>query len=174
MITHSPEIQPGTVYLVEFRGWLDVRIDRRSMAQTRKKVLLIVIDAASPWALKPALDAGRLPTLAALAERGSWNWSGTSIFPSITPAATTSIATGHYPIRHGIGGASWYDRDRDELHYYGDDFWLIAQEGFGQFLSDFLEELNGDRMRVPTIFQHVERAGRRATCVNFLVFKGEV
>src|SRR5690606_9824395 len=118
--------------------------------------------------------AGRLPTLAALAERGSWNWSGTSIFPSITPAATTSIATGHYPIRHGIGGASWYDRDRDELHYYGDDFWLIAQEGFGQFLSDFLEELNGDRLRVPTIFQHVERAGRRATCINFLVFKGDV
>ena len=50
----------------------------------RKKVLLIVIDAASPWAVKPALEAGRLPTLARLAEHGGWNWEGSSIFPSIT------------------------------------------------------------------------------------------
>lgn len=140
----------------------------------RKKVLLIVIDAASPWAVKPALEAGRLPTLARLAEHGGWNWEGTSIFPSITPAATSSIATGHYPIQHGIGGASWYERDREELHYYGDDFWVIAREGFGNFLSDFLEKLNGDRLRVPTLFQRVERAGLRATCINYLIFKGDV
>lgn len=140
----------------------------------RKKVLLIVIDAASPWAMKPALDAGRLPTFAKLVERGEVSWSGASIFPSITPAATCSIATGHYPVHTGIGGASWYERDREELHYYGDDFWVIAREGFGTFLRDFLEKLNGDRLRVPTLFQLVERAGLRATCINYLIFKGDV
>lgn len=140
----------------------------------RKKVLLIVIDAATPWAVKPALEAGRLPTLARLAEHGQWDWEGTSIFPSITPAATASIATGHYPVQSGIGGASWYERDRDELHYYGDDFWVIAREGFGAFLSDFLEKLNGDRLRAPTLFQTIERAGIRATCINYLIFKGDV
>ena len=140
----------------------------------RKKVLLIVIDAASPWAMKPALDAGRLPTLAKLGERGEWNWEGASIFPSITPAATSSIATGHYPIHTGIGGAAWYERSREDLHYYGDDFWVIAREGFGTFLRDFLEKLNGDRLRVPTLFQLVERAGLRATCINYLIFKGDV
>ncbi|MEX2271102.1 MAG: alkaline phosphatase family protein [Vicinamibacterales bacterium] len=140
----------------------------------RKKVLLIVIDAASPWALKPALEAGRLPTLARLAEQGEWNWAGASIFPSITPAATCSIATGRYPVQSGIGGAAWYERDRDKLHYYGDDFWVIALEGFGSFLRDFLEELNGDRLRAPTLFQTVERAGLRATCINYLIFKGDV
>jgi len=140
----------------------------------RKKVLLIVIDAASPWAMQPALDAGRLPTLAALGRRGEWSWTGTSIFPSITPAATCSIATGHYPIHTGIGGASWYERSCDELHYYGDDFWVVAREGFGTFLRDFLEKLNGDRLRVPTLFQIVERAGLRATCINYLIFKGDV
>ena len=140
----------------------------------RKKVLLIVIDAASPWAVRPALESGRLPTLARLAERGQSSWNGTSIFPSITPAATCSIATGHYPIHTGIGGASWYERSCDDLHYYGDDFWVIAREGFGTFLRDFLEKLNGDRLRVPTLFQIVERAGLRATCINYLIFKGDV
>ena len=77
-------------------------------------------------------------------------------------------------LQHGIGGASWYERDREELHYYGDDFWVIAREGFGNFLADFLEKLNGDRLRMPTIFQRVERAGLRATCINYLIFKGDV
>src|SRR5688572_14581503 len=140
----------------------------------RKKVLLIVVDAASPWAVKPAIEAGKLPTLAKLAQHGQWDWSGTPISPPTTPAATSSIATGHYPVQTGIGGASWYERDRDELHYYGDDFWVIAREGFGSFLSDFLEKLNGDRLRVPTLFQMVERAGLRATCINYLIFKGDV
>ena len=140
----------------------------------RKRVLLFVIDAASPWAVKPALEAGRLPTLAKLAEYGGWTWDGVAIFPSITPAATCSIATGHYPVQTGIGGAAWYERDRGELHYYGDDFWVIAREGFGSFLRDFLEKLNGDRLRVPTLFQTIERAGLRATCINYLIFKGDV
>ena len=96
-----------------------------------------------------------------------------SIFPSITPAATSSIITGAYPAEHGIAGASWYDSARKEVAYYGDDFWVIAREGFGDFLSDFLLRLNGDRLKAPTLFEMIERAGRRAACLNYLVFKGD-
>lgn len=62
-----------------------------------------------------------------------------TIFPSITPAATTSIVTGAYPSEHGIAGASWYDQEREEVAYYGDDFWVIARR-FGEFVRDFLIE----------------------------------
>lgn len=95
-----------------------------------------------------------------------------TIFPSITPAATTSIVTGAYPAEHGIAGASWYDQQRDEIAYYGDDFWVIAREGFGNFVRDFLIRLNGDRLLAPTLFEMVERAGRSAACLNYLVFRG--
>ena len=97
-----------------------------------------------------------------------------SIFPSITPAATSSIVTGGYPAEHGIAGASWYDQARDEIAYYGDDFWVIAKEGFGAFLRDFLVRLNGDRLRAPTLFELIERTGRSAVCVNYLVYRGIV
>jgi len=99
--------------------------------------------------------------------------SSVSIFPSITPAATSTIATGAYPVEHGIAGASWYDEARDEIAYYGDDFWVIAREGFGNFINDFLLRLNGDRLKAPTLFQMIERAGRTAACLNYLVFKGD-
>ena len=136
------------------------------------KVVLVVVDAATPHVVCPAIRTGRLPFLRELAEAGTMHEASASIFPSITPAATTSIVTGAYPAEHGIAGASWFDERRHEVAYYGDDFWVIAREGFGDFISDFLLRLNGDRLRAPTLFEMVERSGRTAACLNYLVFKG--
>ena len=109
-----------------------------------------------------------------LARAGTMHQQSVSIFPSITPAATSTIITGSYPAEHGIAGASWYDTAKEEVAYYGDDFWVIAREGFGNFINDFLLRLNGDRLTAPTMFEMVERAGRPAACLNYLVFKGSV
>ena len=136
------------------------------------KLLLVVIDAATPHVVCPAVRIGRLPVFQQLADAGMMHEASVSIFPSITPAATTSIITGAYPEEHGIAGASWYDEQREEIAYYGDDFWVIAREGFGHFINDFLLRLNGDRLRAPTMFEMVERAGRTAACLNYLVFRG--
>jgi hypothetical protein len=138
-----------------------------------EKVLLIVIDAATPHAVCPAIRAGRLPVFQRLVERGAMHEASVSIFPSITPAATSTIATGAYPSEHGIAGASWYDTARQEVAYYGDDFWVIAKEGIATFLEDFLLRLNGDRLLAPTMFQMIEQTGRQAACLNYLVFKGD-
>jgi hypothetical protein len=137
-----------------------------------QKVLLVVIDAATPHVVGPAIRIGRLPTMQQLVERGAMHEASASIFPSITPAATSSIITGCYPAEHGIAGASWYDEQRQEVAYYGDDFWVIAREGFGSFIRDFLLRLNGDRLQAPTLFEMVERTGRSAACLNYLVFRG--
>src|SRR3954470_7229850 len=136
------------------------------------KLLLVVIDAATPHVVCPAVRTGRLPVMQRLADAGTMHEASVSIFPSITPAATTSIITGAYPAEHGIAGASWYDEGRQEVAYYGDDFWVIAREGFGPFINDFLLLLNGARLRVRTLFEIVERAGRTAACLNYLVFRG--
>lgn len=139
-----------------------------------KPVLLVVIDALTSAVIAPAMEQGRLPTLRALAERGQVRFDCRSIFPSITPAATSSIITGRYPCDHGIAGASWYDEERDDVAYYGDDFWTILKEGTGKFFEDFLLRLNGSRLEALTLFQTVERAGRSAACLNYLVYRGDV
>lgn len=136
------------------------------------KVLLVVIDAATPRVVGPAIQTGRLPTLQRLVERGQYHGACTTIFPSITPAATTSIITGEYPASSGIVGASWFEAETGNVAYFGDDFWIIAREGFRSFLDDFLIGLNGDRLAAPTLFEIVERAGLRAACLNYLIFKG--
>ena len=138
------------------------------------KLLLVVIDAASPRVFCPAVQTGQLPNLKRLADAGEMHQESITIFPSITPAATTSIITGAYPAEHGIAGASWFDTARNEVAYYGDDFWVIAKEGFGAFLRDFLVRLNGDRLTAPTLFELIEHGGHSAACLNYLVHRGLV
>jgi predicted AlkP superfamily pyrophosphatase or phosphodiesterase len=137
----------------------------------RKRVLLIVIDALSSWVVKPAMGDGRLPTLAALAGHGLVR-DCLSVFPSITPAATAAIVTGSYPAQSGIAGAYWYDTERDDVAYFGDDLWVVLQEGMSNFFDDFLVRLNGERLQVPTLFEISEDAGRSAACLNYLWFRG--
>ncbi len=136
------------------------------------KVLLVVIDGASPRVVCPAIQTGQLRNLKRIADAGRMHQGAVTIFPSITPAATASIVTGTYPAEHGIAGASWYDEAQQKVAYYGDDFWTITKEGYGAFLREFLVSLNGDRLKAPTLFELVESAGMTAACVNYLVFRG--
>jgi len=51
---------------------------------------------------------------------------------------------------------------------------VIAKEGFGHFVHDFLVRLNGDRLLAPTLFELAEGAGRRGASLNYLVHRGPV
>lgn len=139
-----------------------------------KKVLLIVVDACASRVLVPALENGRLPNIRRLSQAGAMYPNSISIFPSITPAATSSIITGVYPYEHGVAGAHWYNPNEDTVVYYGPDFWVIVDKGLGDFFDDFLLRLNHDRLRAETLFETVERAGKRAACLNYLIFRGDV
>ncbi|MCA9025317.1 MAG: alkaline phosphatase family protein [Planctomycetaceae bacterium] len=137
-----------------------------------RKVLLVVIDALASRVVLPALEEHRLPCLAELVRRGVLRPECTSIFPSITPAATASIATGVYPTEHEIAGAFWYNREDDRVAYYGDDFWVVIDEGMDQFFNDFMVRLNHDRLHADTLYERVERNGLTAAVINYMWYRG--
>lgn len=139
-----------------------------------KKVLLIVIDALATRVVEPALEQGKLPNLKRLIDAGRFYGNAVPVFSSITPAATCGIVTGCYPRDTGILGAYFYDTRHDRVYYYGDDFWVVLQEGIGEFFEDFLKRLNFDLLHCNTLFEHVERAGLRSACINYLWFRGDV
>lgn len=139
-----------------------------------KKILLMIIDGLASRVVRPALEQGRLPSLGMLVDAGDVYWNGTSIFPSITPAATASLVTGAYPASTGILGAYFYDQQQGRVHYYGDDVWAIWRRGISTFFEDFLVRLNRDQLRIETIFQTVERAGKRSGCLNYLWYRGDI
>ncbi len=139
----------------------------------RKKVLFVVIDALSSNIVEDAWRDNRLPNLRRLAEVG-WHRQSISIFPSITPAATASLITGKYPSEHQISGAYWYDREAEQINYFGSDIEAIWQEGMATYLRDFQFRLNHEHLKSLTLYQQVERKGLTAACLNYMWFHGDV
>ena len=139
-----------------------------------KPVVEIIVDALASRVVKPALAAGELPHLAEIVARGGVNWDCTSIFPSITPAATCALTTGQYPDRTHIAGAYWYDALEDDVAYFGDDLWTILAENPAEYVNDFQIGLNYHRLKTETVFERVHAAGKTAAALNSMWFRGPI
>ncbi len=137
-----------------------------------KKVLLVIIDSATGWVFEQALAEDRLPHLAQLVGAGEIRYDSVAVFPSITPAATSSIATGRYPVEHHIAGNYWFDKSDNSLAYYGPDVLAILHRGVAGYFEDFLVKFNHNRLKAPTIFHTVEAADLVSASLNFLIFHG--
>lgn len=138
----------------------------------KKKLLLIVIDALTPRVMLPAMEQGKLPNFSQLQEQGELDTESVAIFPSITHAALTSLATGHYPNKSGIPGSYWLEESDNQIVHYIDDMRAIFERGVGNFFKDLMVYMNRDRVQQSTIFEVVERAGLRAACINHLIHRG--
>ncbi|MEZ4711751.1 MAG: alkaline phosphatase family protein [Caldilineaceae bacterium] len=138
-----------------------------------KKVLLVIIDALSSRVVQPALNSNRLPNFRRLYEAATLRSESIAIFPSITPAATSSLITGVYPQLHGVSGAYWYIPEQKKVIYFDYDIWAILEKGIANFMQDFLIELNEKHLKAQTLFQKVEEAGRTAASLNYLIYHGD-
>jgi Type I phosphodiesterase / nucleotide pyrophosphatase len=138
-----------------------------------KKLVLAVIDGLTPAVLERALDAGRLPALAALHEVGFYA-RGTTTFPSVTPVCVTTIATGAHPDTHGIPHLVWYHRSEERLIEYGSSFAALRAVGARQALRDTIVNMTQEHLsqRATTVFEAVEDAGLVPAAINFTCYRG--
>jgi predicted AlkP superfamily phosphohydrolase/phosphomutase len=114
-----------------------------SCADARQgRALLIGIDGASPRIVTPMLRSGRLPHLAAIAERGVYAPLRAHA-PIESPRVWTSIATGMTPDRHGILTFGYRD-----------------EEGVRRLYS-------GAERKVPAIWNIASSRGRSVAVVNW-------
>ena len=138
-----------------------------------KKVILVVIDGLTPGLLERALDEGRVPVLAEVAERGSYE-RGTTVFPSVTPVCLSSIATGAYPDVHGIPGLAWYHRGEERIVEYGSSFPAMRAVGARRAFRDAVFDMNHAHMSpgATTMFEAVDDAGLVPAAINFTSYRG--
>ena len=64
-----------------------------------RKLVLAVIDGLTPEMLERGIEKGLAPTIAQLVGAGQLG-QAVSVFPSLTPVALATIATGAYPDVH--------------------------------------------------------------------------
>lgn len=100
------------------------------------KVLLIGWDAADWKTIRPMIEAGEMPTLQKMMQKGSYGPLAT-LDPPLSPILWTSIATGKLPYKHGIHGFTEPKPDGSgvrpitSLNRKTKAFWnILSQEGF--------------------------------------------
>jgi len=79
-----------------------------------RRVLLVGWDAADWKVIQPLVDAGQMPNLARLLERGVMG-NLASLQPMLSPMLWTSIATGKRPYKHGVHGFSEVDGETGQI-----------------------------------------------------------
>jgi Type I phosphodiesterase / nucleotide pyrophosphatase len=140
----------------------------------QRKLVLAVIDSLKPAMLERAIDEGRAPALAALRERGLYVSDCVSTFPSVTPVASATIATGVGPAEHEIPSINWYHRGEERYVEYGSSFSATRAFGVVRSLYDTVYNMNlahlsrGRR----TVFEHLDDAGLRTACTTYLIYRG--
>ena len=139
-----------------------------------KKLVLAVIDSLKPELLDRAIASGGAPALTALVERGIYIRDCVSSFPSVTPVASSSIATGLGPDRHQIPAMNWYHRGEERYVEYGSSFAATRTFGIVRSLYDTVYNMNLAHLsrEERTVYEIVEDAGLRAACTTYLIFRG--
>ncbi|MGI8945313.1 MAG: alkaline phosphatase family protein [Thermoleophilaceae bacterium] len=139
-----------------------------------RKVVLAVIDALDPAGFERALAEGRAPCLEALTERGRYVPDCVSSFPSITPVAAASIATGLGPADHLIPSMNWYHRGEERYVEYGSSFPATRTFGVFRSLQDTVYNMNLAHLTQehPTVFERLDDAGLRTACTTYLIYRG--
>jgi hypothetical protein len=139
-----------------------------------RKLVLAVIDSLKPDMLDRAIEEGQAPALTALRERGVYVRDCISTFPSVTPVASATIATGTGPGEHFIPSMNWYHRGEERYVEYGSSFQATRAFGVVRSLYDTVYNMNLAHLSRArkTVFEHLDDAGLRTACTTYLIYRG--
>jgi hypothetical protein len=139
-----------------------------------KKLVLAVIDSLKPDMLDQAVAEGQAPALAALLDCGTYIRDCVSTFPSVTPVASASIATGCGPGEHHIPSMNWFHRGEERYVEYGSSLPATRAFGIVRSLYDTVYNMNLAHLSRAhrTVFEHLDDAGFRTACTTYLIYRG--
>jgi Type I phosphodiesterase / nucleotide pyrophosphatase len=138
-----------------------------------RKLVLIIVDGMTPAALERAVESGRAPALATLAEHAEYR-RATSVFPSLTPVCLSSIATGSFPDVHRIPHLVWWHREERRVVEYGSSFAALRAAGMAQSITDTIFNMNQQHLGkdAVTVYEALEDAGLVTAAVNITCYRG--
>jgi hypothetical protein len=140
----------------------------------KKKLVLAVVDALKPEMLERAIEHGRAPVMAKLRERGTYVRDCVSSFPSVTPVAAASIATGLGPADHHVPAMNWYHRGERRYVEYGSSFEASRAFGVIEPLIDTVYNMNMAHLNRErrTVFEALMDGGVRTAGTTYLMYRG--
>jgi Type I phosphodiesterase / nucleotide pyrophosphatase len=138
------------------------------------KLVLVIVDALKPAMLERAAEEGEAPMFAEILRRGTYFPECVSVFPSVTPVASSTITTGAPVDRHGVPSIDWYHRGEARYVDYGSSGQAVRTFGVLRTITDIVYNMNFDHLNrsQPTFFERLDDHGVRTACTPFLIFRG--
>lgn len=111
---------------------INVAVNGRTYAWPRVPAIAICLDGCEPAYLDEAIEAGLMPALVRIKQKGTVRFAH-SVIPSFTNPNNLSIATGRPPSVHGICGNYLYERETGKEVMMNDPRFLRAPTVFQAF-----------------------------------------
>lgn len=143
------------------------------MTEQLKKTILFIIDSFNPKAFRQALERKMVPAMDFLINRGYFSDRCVSVFPTMTPTCSATIATGTPPSDHQVPGFVWYSRPENRIVNYGISPRAVWNMGVKRVIQDLLFNLNHIQLgkKVKTLYESLEEAGFTTGAVNPFIFR---
>ncbi|MBC9783312.1 alkaline phosphatase family protein [Heliobacterium chlorum] len=140
----------------------------------RKKVIMFIIDSLHPRVLDDVTHDGSAPALSFLRRKGFSHDRIVSAFPTMTPTALSSIATGTYADQHKVPGFIWFSEMSQRLVNYGATPGAIVKLGVFQSVKNLLYNLNQEHVNplIKTCHEVLEERGYSSGNINFFIYRG--
>lgn len=135
-----------------------------------RRVMVLVVDSFHPKVLKGLLEKGKAPALGYLAKHGILS-SAASTFPTMTPTASATIATGYHCDQHHVPGFIWYDEKKSYYVNYGASLAALLTYGPVKAFSDLFYSLNDSQLNknISTVYEDLHKMGIASACINFFI-----
>lgn len=138
-----------------------------------KKLILFVVDSLHPAVFGRLISSRQAPALEYLSRHGSVFHHVVSAFPTMTPVALSSIATGSLSDQHFVPGFIWYNQETGRIVDYGGTWQSVVKIGPEKVIRNLLHRLNEEHLSpwVTTFYEKLEAYGLKTGNINFFIHR---
>lgn len=150
------------------------KLEGRIINNTKKPVVLIVVDSLMNEPLQKVIKEDDAPALAYLMNNGQLHKEMISSYPTMSVTIDSTLLTGTYPDQHKVPGLIWFKEDENRIISYGSGISEIWNNGIKNVALDSVVRLNDSHLSKEVQTLHEELANRNlsSASVNGLLYRG--
>ncbi|MEO4054449.1 alkaline phosphatase family protein [Solibacillus sp. CAU 1738] len=144
------------------------------MHETKKPVILIVVDSLMRQSIQKLIQEGKAPAFSFLIKNGQFLPEVISSYPTMSVTIDSTLLTGTYADQHKIPGLIWYKKDENRIISYGSGVSEIWSLGVKNVVLDGIVNLNKEHLNknVQTIHEELSKGGMQSASINGLLYRG--
>lgn len=150
------------------------KLEGRIMNNTKKPVVLIVVDSLMNEPLQKVIKEGDAPALAYLMNNGQLHHEMISSYSTMSVTIDSTLLTGTYPNQHKVPGLIWFKEDENRIISYGSGISEMWNNGIKNVALDSVVHLNDSHLskEVQTLHEELANMNLSTASINGLLYRG--